>query len=169
VNRAWERYLDTATSLTEVTRKRAEQVVRNLVKQGEIAAERAERAVDELLKRTETNRKAVAALVKKETERAVAGLGLARQRDVERLERKVERIDGPSDRPSAKKSTAKKSTAKKSTAKKSTAKKSTAKKSTAKKGPAKKTTPSAAAADNAGTRSPDRTPPSGGSGQSGGA
>ena len=47
----WEKYIETAASVTEVTRKRAEAIVKNLVKQGEVAADRAEKTVDELLKR----------------------------------------------------------------------------------------------------------------------
>lgn len=86
---AWQRYLDLASGLGGVTRKGAESVVRTLVKQGEIAADRAERAVDELLQRSEGNRKVVAALVRTETERAVARLGLAAQADVDALRAEV--------------------------------------------------------------------------------
>lgn len=86
---AWQRYLDLATGLTDVTRKGAEAVVRALVKQGEVAADRAERAVDELLQRSEANRKVVAALVRAETERAVGRLGLASQAEVDRLREEV--------------------------------------------------------------------------------
>jgi polyhydroxyalkanoate synthesis regulator phasin len=128
VDKAWQRYLDLASGLTQVTRNRAEQVIRALVKQGEIAAERTEKAVDELLRRSELNRKALAAVVRSETERAVARLGLARQADVNRLERKVEQVEQPESagtrarqapRPATKKA-AKKST--KKAAKKSTKK-----------------------------------------------
>lgn len=86
---AWQRYLDLATGLTDVTRRGAEAVVRTLVKQGELAADRAERAVDDLLRRSEANRKLVAALVKAETERAVSRLGLASQAEVDRLREEV--------------------------------------------------------------------------------
>lgn len=93
MDRAWQRYLDVAGGITQVTRNRAEQVVRTLVQRGEIAAERTEKTVDELLRRSEQNRKALSGIVRNETERAVARLGLARQADVERLERKVARLE----------------------------------------------------------------------------
>lgn len=158
---AWQRYLDLATGLTDVTRKGAEAVVRALVKQGEVAADRAERAVDELLQRSEANRKVVAALVRAETERAVGRLGLASQAEVDRLREEVAALRAQvraGTAPPAKKSAAARragavrgtstvrrreagaagddtpaAPAKKQTAKKQTAKKQTAKKQTAQK------------------------------------
>lgn len=119
MDNAWQRYLHLASGATQVTRQRAEQVVRTLVKRGEIAAERTEKAVDDLLKRSEQNRKTLAAVVRTETEKAVARLGLASQRDVDRLERKVERLEragsAAAPRTAAKKSA--KKAAKKSTRK----------------------------------------------------
>ena len=107
MNRAWQRYLDAASGLSHMTQQRAERVVKALVKQGEVAAERAEKAVDELLKRSEQNREAIAALVRNETEKAVGRLGLARQRDVERLERKIAQLERQATGAPAKKATKK--------------------------------------------------------------
>jgi polyhydroxyalkanoate synthesis regulator phasin len=145
VDKAWQRYLEAASGLTDMTQQRAERVVKTLVKQGELAAERAEKAVDDLLKRSEQNRKVMSALVRNETEKAVARLGLARQRDLDRLERQIAQLEQKvaAAGQAAKKasaSTAKKSSARKSSAKKSSAKKSSAKKSSAKKSSAKKST-----------------------------
>lgn len=126
----WQRYVDAAGSLTQTTRKRAESIVRGLVKQGEIASDRAEKAVDDLLNRSEENRRAVVSIVRTETERAVARLGLARQSDVDRLAERVEELEQHT---GVKKSSGKKSASKKSSAKKSSAKKSSGKKSAAKK------------------------------------
>lgn len=139
MNDTWQRYLDTASGLTQVTRQRAEQIVRSLVKQGELAADTMEKNVEELVRRSEENRKAVLAIVKSETERAVGRLGLARQRDIERLQRKVDRLEGKVSGGGAKKA-AKKSSAAKRSAKKAT--KGSGKKSAKKAG--KKTTKRAA-------------------------
>lgn len=149
MNKAWQKYVDMASGLTNVTRKRAEQVVRGLVKQGEIATDRAEKAVDELLSRSESNRKAVASIVRSETERAVGRLGLARQKDLEKLERKIDKLakQGSGGARTAKKASKKgaKKSAKKAPAKKSSAAKrarSTAAKKTAERArPAKKSAP----------------------------
>ena len=156
-----QRYVEAASGLTSLTRARAEQIVKQLVKQGTGLTDSAGDLVEDLLERSKRNRDAVVQLVRAETTRAIKALGLARVRDVERLQRQVSDLkaratgsrsggssakrsssDGvsrgaaPTKRSSsgaAKSSTRKKSTAKKSTAKKSTAKKSTAKRSTARK------------------------------------
>lgn len=94
MNPTWQRYLDLANGLTRVTQRSAETVVKNLVKQGEVAADRAERTVDDLLRSSESNRKAVAAMVKSETERAIGALGLVTQRDLDKLQRKVDSMQG---------------------------------------------------------------------------
>lgn len=137
MNKAWQRYLEAASGLTDTTQQGAERVVKTLVKQGEVAAERAEKAVDDLLKRSEQNRKAFSAVVRTETEKAIGRLGVVRQRDLDRLERRVaqleQRVGSGASGQGAKQAGAKKSAkkaAKKSTAKKAAAKRSTAKKST---------------------------------------
>jgi len=174
VNSTWQRYLDMASGLTQVTQRKAESVVKTLVRQGEVAADRAERVVDELLTRSDANRKAIASLVKTETQRAVERLNLARQRDVERLETKVTKLasqpkPSAASSPGPKKSTPEKSAkasptkaakaakaaktakttktpaAKGSPAKSSPAKSSPAKASAAKSSPAKAAKASAAA------------------------
>lgn len=145
MDRAWQRYLDVATGFTEVTRKRAERVVRGLVKQGEVAADQVERTVDDLLRRSERNRQVIGTLVRNETERAVDRLGLARQRDVTRLEEELERVRAsPPERPQAAAETAgSKSAAAKRAARKAATSTTAATSSTAKKtsGPRKRSTP----------------------------
>lgn len=90
---AWQRYLETATELTAVTRRRAEAVVRSLVKQGEVAADRAERSVEDLLARSERNRRVVSELVTREVERTVDRLGLVHREELDRLTERVERLE----------------------------------------------------------------------------
>lgn len=151
VDKDWQKYLDLASGVKEATQKRAEAVVRRLVKQGEIAAERAEKAVDDLLARSEANRKAITSIVKSETEKTADRLGLVRQRDLKDLERKIERLErqvssasgGASKKQSKRsaKKSGKKATAKKSAAAKRAARKTAAKKTAARGRSAKKTAP----------------------------
>ncbi|QBI21581.1 hypothetical protein ER308_19750 [Egibacter rhizosphaerae] len=88
----WGRYLDLAGGIVAVPRRTAEAVVQRLVQQGEVAAERAEHVVDDLLARSERNRGAIAEVVTAEVERVVDRLGLARQADLDRLERRVDAL-----------------------------------------------------------------------------
>ena len=100
-----------------------EQIVKDLVKKGEVGREQASGVVKDLMERSKDNRREVAAFVRGEIRSQIESLGLATKRDFERLERRVGRLEER-----AKKTTApKKTAAPKSAAKKTTAKKSTAK------------------------------------------
>jgi len=81
-----QRYAEAASVLGDLTRRGAESLVRTLVRRGEVAADAAESLVDDLLARSDRNRRWLAAQVAAETERTVARLGLARQRDVDRTD-----------------------------------------------------------------------------------
>ncbi|MGH8886219.1 MAG: hypothetical protein ACRDYX_13775 [Egibacteraceae bacterium] len=74
---AWQRYADVATGFTQMAQRRAEQVVRALVRRGEVEASRREKTVEDLLARVDPVRR----------------LGLARRSDVDRLQDKVSRLE----------------------------------------------------------------------------
>ena len=93
MNPGWQRYLDLAAGLTEVTRKSAEAVVKRLVSSGEVASNRAEEYVEELLRASEDNRKALGSMVRAETERTITRLGLVRQADFDRLQARVDELE----------------------------------------------------------------------------
>jgi len=136
---AIRKYLEAGMAFTQTTRAKAEEVVGNLVRAGELQTEQTQQQVQELVERSRENTERVVKAMREEVVSQMASLGFATKKDLARLERKVDAMTSSSGakRPPAKKA-AKNSTAKKSTAKKSTAKKSTAKKSTAKKAAAKK-------------------------------
>jgi polyhydroxyalkanoate synthesis regulator phasin len=157
VNRALHRYAEAASGLTHLTTAKAEQIAKQLVKSGEAAQDQMGELVEELLERQKKNREAIAALVKSETNRAVRAMGLATNKEVERLQRQVadmkrelNRVEGQvgaakktakkASKKSSRKKAAKKGTRKKASAKKATSKKASAKKATRKKASAKKAT-----------------------------
>ena len=107
------------SGVAELTRHQAEQVIKDLVKAGDIRRQQASSAARDLYERSRENRKQLVAIVRTEIQNQIQNLGLASKRDVERLERRVARLES-----SRKKSTAKSSTAKKSSAKKTTSSKS---------------------------------------------
>jgi polyhydroxyalkanoate synthesis regulator phasin len=161
LNSSLQRYLDAVSGVTEMTRSRAEQVVKQLVRSGEAAGDQVGDLVDDLIDRQRKNREAVSELVRNETVRAVHTMGLATTKEVDRLQKQVAdlkrelgRVErdaassadvaaiaaAPAKKATAKKTSkkaTKKATAKKAS-KKATAKKAT-KKATAKKATAKKT------------------------------
>jgi polyhydroxyalkanoate synthesis regulator phasin len=106
-NDAWRRYLDTGAAFVSLTRDRAESIVKDLVKTGELQQERAQKAVDELLERSRKNTDDVAKIVRKEIQNQLSSLGLATKADIARLEAKIKSSSGAA----AKKAPAKKAAA----------------------------------------------------------
>jgi polyhydroxyalkanoate synthesis regulator phasin len=139
-----KRLLDAGMTFTAMTQARAEELIRDFVRAGEVQAEQAQSVVDELVDRSRRNSERLIDAVRSEIRQQVASLGLATKDDVERLERRIADVAAESARrPPARKASAKK-TAKKAGARKATAKK-TAKKAGARKATAKKTTRKAGA------------------------
>ena len=146
------------SGVAELTKNRAEQVVKDLVKAGDIRKDQTSGLVKELLRRSQENRKELTRFVRSEITQQIEGLGLASGKDLERLERRITRLESTAPKvtkaasvsaeSSAAKPAAKKTTPKKTAVKKTPAKKpasgATAKKTTAKKTTSKKTTTSAA-------------------------
>ena len=130
---AIRKYLEAGMAFTQTTRAKAEEVVGNLVKAGELQTEQTQQQVQDLVERSRENTERVVKAMREEVVSQMASLGFATKKDLARLERKVDAMTSSRAKKAPAKKAAKKSAAKKSTAKKSTAKKSTAKKAAAKK------------------------------------
>jgi DNA-binding protein HU-beta len=133
-----KRYLDAGVAFTSITQAKAEALVKDLVKTGEMQTEQAQAAVADLVDRGRKNTEALLEQVFAEIAERADSLGLATRADLSRVEKLIESV-GPAKKTPAKKAPATKSAAKKAPAKKTAAKKAPAKKSAAKKAPAKKT------------------------------
>ncbi len=116
-----KRYLDAGMAFTQMTQSRAEAIVKDLVKAGEVQAQRTEELVNQLVERSRKNTDRLLEVVRKEVRDQIAGLGLATKADIARLEKKLAAT-------APKKTAAKRSAPKKSAAKKSAAKKKSASK-----------------------------------------
>jgi polyhydroxyalkanoate synthesis regulator phasin len=134
----FKRYLDAGIAFTEMTRERAQAIVKEWVNAGEVPMQRADDFIEDIVERSRQNTAAIVSLVQAQVQDQLGALGLATKADIARLEAKINRASGSGAGGAAKKAPAKKSPAKRSAAKKSPAKKSPAKKSTAKKSTAKK-------------------------------
>jgi polyhydroxyalkanoate synthesis regulator phasin len=86
------------TGVVELTRNRAEAVVRDLIKSGELSGGQATQTVRDLMERSKQNRTEILNLVSSEMRNQVQAIGLASKRDIERLERRIARLE---DRPTA--------------------------------------------------------------------
>jgi polyhydroxyalkanoate synthesis regulator phasin len=138
-----KRLLDAGMTFTAMTQARAEDLIRDLVRAGEVQAEQAQSVIDELLDRSRRNSERLIDAVRAEIRQQVASLGLATKNDVERLERRIAEVSAArgTRKATAKKASTRKATkaARKSGGRASTTNKATAKKATAKKGGATKT------------------------------
>lgn len=86
------------SGVVELTRNRAEAIVRDLIKSGDLPGGQAAQAVRDLMERSKQNRDEILNLIRSEIRNQTESLGLASKRDIERLERRVARLE---DRPAA--------------------------------------------------------------------
>jgi polyhydroxyalkanoate synthesis regulator phasin len=107
------------SGIAELTRNRAESIVKDMVAAGDVKRQQASKAVKELIESSRANRQEFLKIVRSEIQGQIENLGVATKRDFERLERRIARLES-SPRPAPRKKTTRKSTAKKPTARKST-------------------------------------------------
>jgi polyhydroxyalkanoate synthesis regulator phasin len=88
-NDTLRRYLDAGMAFTQLTRARAEAIVKDLVKAGELQREQTQEALEDLLERSRKNTDQLRDLVRKEIREQLASIGLATKDDIARLERKL--------------------------------------------------------------------------------
>lgn len=79
-NDPWKRYLDAGFELTQLTRQRAEKLVRDLIKNGEVQRDEAQERVEELLERSRKVTESIVELVRDEVSKQLKALGLNSRR-----------------------------------------------------------------------------------------
>jgi polyhydroxyalkanoate synthesis regulator phasin len=159
-NDALQRYIDAGIAFTHMTRKKAEELVSELVRSGDLQTDEAKARVDELLERGRQGTEIIVSTVRSEVSRQLGAVGIT---NLEDLATQVATLLGrsgstpgaakkaPAKKTAAKKTAAKKTAAKKAPAKKTAAKKTAAKKTAAKKVPGKKTAAPTTGTDTPGT------------------
>jgi len=167
-NDSIQRYIDAGVAFTNMTRRKAEELVTELVQNGDLQRGEAKARVDELLERSRQGTEVIVSAVRTEVSRQLGAVGIANLEDLAaqvaallaRAESAGKKATGsatparkaPAKKAPAKKAPAKKAAAKKAAAKKAPAKKAPAKKAPAKKSPAKKTAATKAPATTAAPR-----------------
>src|SRR3954469_4422507 len=122
-NDVLKRYLDAGMAFTQMTRSRAEAIVKDLVKAGELQQKQAQKQVDDLMERSRKNTEQLLDLIRNEITSQLSAMGLATKDDIARLESKIGAAApaAPAQKAPAKKAVAKKAPAKKAPAKKAAA------------------------------------------------
>jgi|SRR5579875_388477 len=82
LNDGLRRYLEAGVSLTQITRARAEELVRDLVRAGEVEAERAQDWAEDLVRRSRERSEALVGTVRAEVRQQLAELGFTSVEDL---------------------------------------------------------------------------------------
>lgn len=88
----FRRYLETGIAFTNLTRARAEAIVRELVRAGEVQRDQATERVEELLERNRRNSDQLLDLVRREISEQLRALGLATRDDVAELNARLDEL-----------------------------------------------------------------------------
>jgi polyhydroxyalkanoate synthesis regulator phasin len=83
-----QRYLEAGSAVTEMTRERAEAVVREFVKAGEVQRDNLQSRVDDLIERSRHNTEQLLNLIRSEIATQFSQLGLATKDDLAALEKR---------------------------------------------------------------------------------
>jgi polyhydroxyalkanoate synthesis regulator phasin len=148
-NDGLKRYFEAALALSQVTRSRAEELVRDLIRTGEVESNQARDWVEDLVHTSRQRSEAFVGTVRTEVRRQLHDLGLTDVNEIARrvasildkaetAARRAGRATAKRSRPAARKATARKTT------KRAAAKKTAARKTAARKSPARNTTKKAA-------------------------
>ena len=84
------KYVEAGIALTQLTRARAEAIVKELVKAGELQREQAQDRVEELLDRSRKSTESLGGMIRKELGQQLSSMGLATKAEVEALEARLE-------------------------------------------------------------------------------
>lgn len=132
------------SGVAELTKQRAERIVKDLVGVGDVRGQQTSSVVKDLMEASRQNRKELMSFVRGEVRSQMEGLGLATKRDFERLERRIARLEADLLRARAStKKTTRKTPRKKSTAEKTSAQRTAARRTGATKPPIAETPPTA--------------------------
>ena len=87
-----KRYLDAGVAFTKMSRSRAEGIINDLVKAGEVQRGQAQQRVDELVDRSRRNTEQLVDMVRTELRKQLGAMGLATKADITRLERRIDAV-----------------------------------------------------------------------------
>jgi polyhydroxyalkanoate synthesis regulator phasin len=119
-NDGFQKYLDAGIAFTNLTRAKAEELVQELVKNGEFQSADAKAKVEELIERSRKGREALVAQVRHEVSRQLEGMGIT---SLEDLAQQVATVIGRTADAGRAASSGSKTAAKKAPAKKTAARK----------------------------------------------
>lgn len=91
----FRRSFEAGTAFLDMSRERAEALVKDLVKAGEVQKGKAQKAIDELLERSRKSGEELRQLIRREISEQIGALGLATRDDISRLEARLVEMAAP--------------------------------------------------------------------------
>src|SRR3954466_13536140 len=88
-NDLFKRYLDAGMAFTQLTRAKAEELVKEWVKAGEVQRDQVQDRVDDILDKSRKNSEQFFDMIRKEISTQLAALGLATKQDLADLEARL--------------------------------------------------------------------------------
>ena len=85
----FRRYLEAGLDFAQMSRARAEAIVRDLVRAGDVGREQAQDRVEELLDRSKRGTEGLLGTIRKEIAQQLSSMGFATKEDLERLEARL--------------------------------------------------------------------------------
>jgi polyhydroxyalkanoate synthesis regulator phasin len=105
-----KKYLDTGVAFTHMTQQRAEEIVKELVKAGEVKKGQSQKRVEELLDRSRQTTEGLRALVESEVRTQVGKLGLVPKTELDEVKRELAKLKAEGTKTVVKKAPAAKKT-----------------------------------------------------------
>jgi polyhydroxyalkanoate synthesis regulator phasin len=93
-NDVLKRYIDAGLAFTALSQARAEELVKDLVRIGEVQADQAREVVSDLLDRSRKNSERLLDTVRTEVRQQITGMGIATQADLDRIEQRIASVIG---------------------------------------------------------------------------
>ena len=81
--------------IAALTKEKAEAVVEDLVKRGELSADEGKALVNDLLSKSEDQRKELAKKIDADVKKAITDVGVVTRKDMEALEKRISKLEKP--------------------------------------------------------------------------
>lgn len=84
----------TGLGLAAITKEKAEEIVSDLVKQGELSKDEGRQLVDSIIKKADAEKREIRGWVQQEVKKVLDTMGFATKADLDEIKARLERLEG---------------------------------------------------------------------------
>lgn len=99
MNELIRKALSLGVGITVASKEKIESIVEELVKKGEVAPNESGELIKNLIAKGEESRAEMKRSVREQLQKLLGELNVATKEDIERLEKRIERLEGPPEQP----------------------------------------------------------------------